>query len=207
MISKILQVLLTNIECRGLAVQSRCVSILLFIFSQYYSQTGTLIKRNESQQHAHFVCLFSSNALARIVITNNPTIVFKDNSIFQSIKLFLYLIKNRTVDFTNNSGLWCFEGLLALTNVLSVDENVCKYFASIDSAYHTLETCLFDDNNKIVTSALECFSNLFVFMNFFVFDFLRLVLLLFLNILFLLCHFYQKKIKKMYFIYYLFIFF
>lgn len=83
--------ILSNTECRGIAVQSGCVSILLFIFFHYSSSTGTIVCRDDKQQNAHYSCLYAANALARIVISNNPTLVFKDESISQGTLIFLNL--------------------------------------------------------------------------------------------------------------------
>ena len=95
----------------------------------------------------------AAHAVAKTLITINPILV-KDHQRIASIHSLLYLCKDN--DSTN---LMQFEGLLAVTNLISVGQSEKECFTR-ESAIHTVHYLMFSDHPMVRRAATECLCNM-----------------------------------------------
>ena len=139
---KVLATLLLNMsassEIRGLIVQQGAIRTLL-----------TLLASTKESEPAF---KSAAQALARILISSDPTIVFKGNQALECVSPLLTLCRG-------DDGLAQFEAMLALTNLASLGDSLqTKILAS--SGISTFESLIFSDNVLTRRAAIECLCNL-----------------------------------------------
>ncbi|CDW80778.1 e3 ubiquitin-protein ligase chip [Stylonychia lemnae] len=113
----------------------------------------------------NLVPLLVSNTLAKVFIYTNPNLIH-DHTKYEAITLLVHTLVNERV----HHELLLFEGLLALTNISSSDEELReKQFALIKTQYFRIlneggwdnaKSMLFEKNLQIVIAAIELMSNL-----------------------------------------------
>ncbi|ORX98894.1 ARM repeat-containing protein [Basidiobolus meristosporus CBS 931.73] len=126
----------TKPENRGLIVQGGGVRVLLSIGNS-----------NEKQASA-----IASHALAKIAITMDPTVAFRDNQIYELVRLFVQQCKGE-------SQLGQFESLLALTNITSISEQVRERVVKANGM-EEFENLMFSDHEMVRRAATETMCNM-----------------------------------------------
>ncbi|KAK9722798.1 SWI5-dependent HO expression protein 4 [Basidiobolus ranarum] len=126
----------TNPENRGLIVQGGGVRILIAI-------------GNSNEKSASAI---ASQALAKIAITMDPTVAFRDNQIYELVRLFIRLCKGESL-------LGQFEALLALTNITSISEEVRERVVKANGV-EEFENLMFSDHEMVRRAATETMCNM-----------------------------------------------
>jgi hypothetical protein len=96
--------------------------------------------------------IFASHALARIAITTDPTIAFKGQRAAELIRPLLALC-------SGENQLQQFEGLLALTNLASFDDDVRTRIV-LAKGMKVIEFLQFSDNDLVRRAATEALCNM-----------------------------------------------
>lgn len=95
----------------------------------------------------------ASQALARIAISINPEVSFKEQRCLESIRPFLGLLHP---DYT---ALENFEAMMALCNMASLNEIVRKKILDT-GGLHLIESYLFEEHLMLRRASAQCFTNL-----------------------------------------------
>ena len=96
--------------------------------------------------------LKASQALAKIGITQNPSLAFPGQRSVEVIRPFIQLIKS-------DNGLLQFEGLMALTNLSAMDDSIRQRIYK-EGAVSTVEGLMFEENDMIRRAATELVCNM-----------------------------------------------
>ena len=135
-VSRVFLGLVTEGYNRGLVVQQGGVKSLIQLASE-----NTEMGR-----------LKSSQALAKIGITQNPSLAFPGQRSVEVIRPFIQLLKT-------DNGLMQFEGLMALTNLSAMDDSIRQRLFK-EGAVATVEGLMFEDNDMIRRAATEMICNM-----------------------------------------------
>ncbi|KAL1919420.1 uncharacterized protein VTP21DRAFT_2113 [Calcarisporiella thermophila] len=95
---------------------------------------------------------YAAHALAKITITTDPRLAFRQGNISDMVRPFIELLKGE-------DGLRQFEGLMALTNLCSVDDAARERVVQLEAIGH-IEQLQISDNTLIRRAATECLCNL-----------------------------------------------
>ena len=96
--------------------------------------------------------LKASQALAKIGITQNPSLAFPGQRLVEVIRPFIQLLKS-------DNGLLQFEGLMALTNLSAMNDSIRQRIYK-EGAINTVEGLMFEDNDMIRRAATELICNM-----------------------------------------------
>ena len=96
--------------------------------------------------------LIASQALAKIGITNNPQLAFSGQRILEVIRPMVQLLKSE-------SGLQQFEGLMSLTNLASVSDEVRQRIIR-EGAVPLMEGLMFEEEELIRRASTEALCNM-----------------------------------------------
>lgn len=99
--------------------------------------------------------LLAAQALAKIGITNDPRLAFPGQRSLEVIRPLLLLLKS-------DKGLQNFEGLMALTNLASTDEEAIKKRIVKEGGLPLIENLMFEENEMIRRAATETMCNMLV---------------------------------------------
>ena len=95
----------------------------------------------------------ASQALAKIGITSNPKLAFSGQRCMEVVRPFVKML-----NFKNDS-LIRFEGLMALTNLASMSDEVRRRIMK-EKGFFAIEALMFDEEDEIKRAASECMCNL-----------------------------------------------
>ena len=135
-VSRVFLALVTDVENRGLVVQqggSKC----LLPLALSSTDTGKFI---------------ASQALAKIGITTNPELAFPGQRMLEVVRPLCAVLKSQ-------KGLQQFEGLMALTNLCAVSEDVRKRIVK-EKGIQQIETLMFEEHELIRRAATEAMCNM-----------------------------------------------
>ena len=135
-VSRVFLALTNEVDKRGVVIQQGGVKSLLTL-SLNNTEKGSLI---------------AAQALAKIGITNNPTLAFPGQRCQEVVRPLVCLLKSE-------SGLQQFEGLMALTNLAGMGQEVCQRIYR-EGAVPTMEGLMFEENELIRCAATEALCNL-----------------------------------------------
>ena len=135
-VSRVFLGLVTEGYNRGLVVQQGGVKSLIQLASE-----NTEVGR-----------LKSSQALAKIGITQNPSLAFPGQRSVEVIRPFIQLLKT-------DNGLMQFEGLMALTNLSAMNDSIRQRIYK-EGAVATVEGLMFEDDDMIRRAATEMICNM-----------------------------------------------
>lgn len=135
-------------EIRGPLAQQGAVSLMLASWAAL-PEADTAGRRVAAQ------------ALARILISTNPALVFggsRSNAIHTTVRALIYILPPDPASEVRDL-LPCFESLMALTNLASVEDDTVRQLI-ISSAWSHVEEQLLSSNALISKAAVELVCNL-----------------------------------------------
>ncbi|KAK4455485.1 myosin-binding striated muscle assembly central-domain-containing protein [Podospora aff. communis PSN243] len=147
LIISIIHALSTTIALRGQLAQQGAVRLLIAAWAAL-PEKEQKVRRTAAQ------------ALARILITTNPTIVFGGNRPIPQANAIrpLASIITSDPDAETRDLLPTFEALMALTNLASTDNDTCHSIVRL--AWDDIEEQLLSPNSRVTTAAVELICNL-----------------------------------------------
>ncbi|XP_065665225.1 protein unc-45 homolog A [Hydra vulgaris] len=95
----------------------------------------------------------ASQALAKIGITNDPRLAFSGQRCMEVVRPLIKLIHFK------KSPLLRFEGLMALTNLASMNDDVRKRIMK-EKGFSEIESLMFDEDDQLKCAAVQCMCNL-----------------------------------------------
>ncbi|ODV97249.1 hypothetical protein PACTADRAFT_48994 [Pachysolen tannophilus NRRL Y-2460] len=128
-----------------------------------YEKTGN-IKNFEDIKYLEFR-IFAVRSLAKILINNDPNLLFKEISSLTPVPFLVELLKSSDNSHPFSEELTyldTFEALLALTNLSSLENMNIKNLIIKISFDQNLQNLILDSNSSIAVSALELLSNLII---------------------------------------------
>ena len=134
-VSRVFLALATEVCHRGAIVQQGCSCLL------------SLSRANTDKGR-----LMAAQALAKIAITSNPKLAFPGQR-------SLELVRPLTLLLSADTGLLNFEGLMALTNLASLDEEHRRHILREGAVQH-METLMFEEHELIRRAATEALCNM-----------------------------------------------
>ncbi|KAK3827487.1 MAG: armadillo-type protein [Benniella sp.] len=146
-LAQVLRNLITPSETRGLLVQQGAVRILMPMALQQIQQQSTT---SESTKTA------ATQALAKLSITLDPRLTFKNDRIPELVKPLIWLL-----DSTDQ--LCQFESLMALTNLGSIGDVEVSGLIVQDEGIEKMENLQFSENTMVQRAATEALCNMIFF--------------------------------------------
>ena len=137
MLARIFNAISVEVEHRGMVVAQGGVKTLL-----------PLTERNTDKGVA-----LSSQALAKIGITSDPRLAFSGQRCMEVVRPFVKMLHFK------QDGLIRFEGLMALTNLASMNDEVRRRIMK-EKGFMAVEALMFDEDEDIKRAATECMCNL-----------------------------------------------
>ena len=95
----------------------------------------------------------AAQALARIGITNDPRLAFSGQRCMEVVRPFINMLHFK------KTPLLMYEGLLALTNLTSVNDEIRRRVMK-EKGFQAVENLMFDEDDEIKKAATECMCNL-----------------------------------------------
>ena len=96
---------------------------------------------------------FAAQALAKIAITNDPSLAFPGQRCLEVVRPMIKLLHFTKVPLLR------FEGLMALTNLASLSDDVRKRIMT-EKGFQEIEALMFDEDDLLKQAAVECMCNL-----------------------------------------------
>ena len=96
---------------------------------------------------------FASQALAKIGITNDPRLAFSGQRCMEVVRPLVKLLNFK------KSPLLRFEGLMALTNLASMNDDVRKRIMK-EKGFYEIESLMFEEDDQLKCAAVQCMCNL-----------------------------------------------
>jgi len=137
MLARVLNAASTEVEHRGLIVAQGGVKTLL-----------PLADRNTEQG-----LILASQALAKIGITSDPRLAFSGQRCMEVVRPFVKMLDFRNIPLVR------FEGLMALTNLASMNDEVRRRIMK-EKGFRAIESLMFDEEDEVKRAATECMCNL-----------------------------------------------
>jgi protein unc-45 len=136
LVSEVFKSIATSPKLRGLLVQAgSCKSLL------------AMTAKNTEKG-----CVAASHALSKIAISSDPNLAFRGEMAFELVRPLLILCES-------SHGLEQFEGLMALTNISGVSDDIRGKILSLDGL-KKIQECQFSDHTMIRRAATECLCNM-----------------------------------------------
>ncbi|XP_050441733.1 protein unc-45 homolog A [Adelges cooleyi] len=139
LISRLFNAICVIPELRGEVAKLGGIKTLLAL-----AHSGTAKGKNQAAQ-----------AIARIGISINPEVSFKEQRCLESIRPLLGLLH------PDCSALENFEAMMALCNMASVNERVRKKIVD-SSGLQLIESYLFEEHQMLRRASVQCFTNLMI---------------------------------------------
>jgi Tfp pilus assembly protein PilF len=136
-VSRTFLALTENVKNRGKVIQQGGVKSLISLALDNNTDKGKLI---------------ASQSLAKIGITNNPQLAFPGQRMLEVVRPLVQLLKSQ-------NGLHQFEGLMALTNLASMDDDV-RQRINREGAVRLMEGLMFEEEEMIRRAATEALCNM-----------------------------------------------
>ncbi|KAF9429778.1 hypothetical protein BGZ94_009546 [Podila epigama] len=149
-LAMVLRNLITPTETRGHLVQQGAVRLLIPLAIKHASAKQTQQGSSESTKTA------STQALAKLCITLDPRLTFKNQRIPELVKPFIWLL-----DSTDQ--LCQFESLMALTNLGSMGDIQVLSLIVQESGIEKMENLQFSENTLVRRAATEALCNMIFF--------------------------------------------
>ena len=137
MLARIFNAISAEVEHRGVIVAQGGVKCLL-----------PLTDKNTEKGIA-----LASQALAKIGITNDPRLAFSGQRCMEVVRPFVKMLNFK------QDALIRFEGLMALTNLASMNDEVRRRIMK-EKGFQSVEALMFDEDDDIKRAATECMCNL-----------------------------------------------
>lgn len=137
MIARIFSAVATDVSLRGKIIAQGGVKTLL-----PFALSGT--EKGED---------LASQALARIAITNDPRLAFTGQRCMEVVRPFVKMLHFR------REPLLRFEGLMALTNLASMNDDVRRRIMK-EKGFEEIEALMFEEDDDLRRAATECMCNL-----------------------------------------------
>ena len=137
LVSRVLLAICEEPGNRGVVIQQGGVKALLSLATANNTDKGKFI---------------AAQALAKIAITNDPRLAFPSQRSFEVIRPLVQLLKSE-------HGLQQFEGLMALTNLAGMSDDVRKRIYS-EEAIPLMESLMFEEHELIRRAATEALCNM-----------------------------------------------
>lgn len=137
LVSRVLLAICEEIGHRGAVIQQGGVKALLSLATTNNTAKGKLI---------------AAQTLAKIGITNDPRLAFPGQRSLEIIRPLVQLLKSE-------HGLQQFEGLMALTNLAGMSEDVRKRICR-EGAVPLMESLMFEEHELIRRAATEALCNM-----------------------------------------------
>ena len=135
-VARVFLALTVEVSNRGPVIQQGGVKNLILLASEN-SEKGQLI---------------ASQALAKIGITNNPQLAFPGQRAIEVVRPFVRLLKSE-------NGLQQFEGLMALTNLASLSDEI-RQRINREGAVPIMEGLMFEEQTLIRRASTEALCNM-----------------------------------------------
>ncbi|KAG0030925.1 hypothetical protein BGZ81_002065 [Podila clonocystis] len=145
-LATVLRNLITPTETRGLLVQQGVVRLLI----------PMSLKQASQQQKGESTKTASTQALAKLCITLDPRLTFKNQRIPELVKPFIWLL-----DSTDQ--LCQFESLMALTNLGSMGDIQILSLIVQESGIEKMENLQFSEHTLVRRAATEALCNMIFF--------------------------------------------
>ncbi|KAG0077955.1 hypothetical protein BGZ93_001798 [Podila epicladia] len=145
-LAMVLRNLITPAETRGLLVQQGVVRLLI----------PMALKQASQQQKGESTKTASTQALAKLCITLDPRLTFKNQRIPELVKPFIWLL-----DSTDQ--LCQFESLMALTNLGSMGDIQILSLIVQESGIEKMENLQFSEHTLVRRAATEALCNMIFF--------------------------------------------
>ncbi|KAG0361983.1 hypothetical protein BG005_007008 [Podila minutissima] len=145
-LAMVLRNLITPTETRGLLVQQGVVRLLI----------PMALKQASQQQKGESTKTASTQALAKLCITLDPRLTFKNQRIPELVKPFIWLL-----DSTDQ--LCQFESLMALTNLGSMGDIQILSLIVQESGIEKMENLQFSEHTLVRRAATEALCNMIFF--------------------------------------------
>lgn len=138
MIARVFNALCEVQEIRGQVVQEGGVRALIKLATENNTELGRQL---------------AGQALARIAITNNPAVVFRDQRAVEVVGPIMALLH------PERKGLQNFEALMALTNLAQTSPAVRNRILK-DGGFANIEQYAYEEHREIKRAAVQCIVNL-----------------------------------------------
>lgn len=146
-LAQVLRNLITPSDSRGLLVQQGAVRLLLPLALQQVQQQSTASEPTKAA---------ATQALAKLSITLDPRLTFRNNRIPELVKPLIWLL-----DSTDQ--LCQFESLMALTNLGSIGDVEVSGLIVQDGGIEKMENLQFSENVMVQRAATEALCNMIFF--------------------------------------------
>ncbi|KAG0342310.1 hypothetical protein BG000_005593 [Podila horticola] len=145
-LAMVLRNLITPTETRGLLVQQGVVRLLI----------PMALKQASQQQKGESTKTASTQALAKLCITLDPRLTFKNQRVPELVKPFIWLLES-------TDQLCQFESLMALTNLGSMGDVQILSLIVQESGIEKMENLQFSEHTLVRRAATESLCNMIFF--------------------------------------------